>query len=528
MKTNGKNFFAVSPALETCLLVFGCLILGGAVSLLLGRDVSTDPFVYTLYSAHAFFTGRTADIFAAGTAPALNPLLYLPYYLTFVKLNDWPLLSLFLNGVPYGLFVFFVWKICSRAFENQGKIIVLTFTSLAVTGSSALACVGSGNGALWLAALEACSCWLLFYARAAHVRKWAFVPVLAAVGLHFSAAPAAVGLLAAACVLRGERKQSFRRQTAVYALLGFCFVFLAAVWYAWRMGTLDMLGSFFWPPGWASPWAVKWEMPLVWQEWLFLPVWRLRYALPGFQVDPRLACGLVCTVILLGKHLFENRKERSLHETAWSVFFLGAYIGWLLGWRDAASSILLEFAGVLLLARCLVWGLGARAGVLAAAVLLWVICAPVLPEGRQGAEEHNFAFFKEPVLTEKPLVLLAGPLSGWVPFLPQEARYAGGVWFDLQDYAPAKHFSLHRINLLPRGFHSHRRDDAVRSAVRAHGGDVYVLIPNDGLTLNPAVWRRYGVEVPGPLTECQSLYPASWVGATEFLLCRAQKISVEK
>lgn len=510
-------------------LMIACAVIGGVVSLLLGRDVSTDPFSFTLYPAHALWAGRFApDVFAAGTGPALNPLLFLPYYLTFVKLNAWPQVSLFLNGLSYGFFLFFVWKICSRAFEKQGRLLSVTLSALAVTGAGALANVGAGNGALWLAGLEAWACWLFFYGETPRARQGAFFTASFAVGLSISALPVLAGLIVAAVFGRRARAKTSRLGCTCWAAGGFVLSLSVGVWYAWRAGALDTFGTFFWPRGWAfnlPAWAVKWELPSGVWEWVLLPVWRLRYALPGFLTDPRLACGLLSAVILLGKRVFGEADAR---ETAWSVFFLGAYAVWLACLRDASGVVLLEFAGVLLLGRCLAWLTGARAAAAGAAVLLWVVFPPVMPPERQGVEELNFAFFKEPVLAENSLVLLSGHVSGWTAFLPQDARYAGGVWFDPQDYDPSQEFFLHRLNPLPPGYYSHRRDGAVRAAVRAHDGPVYALLPKDDLAVQPAVWARYGVKLADSASSCQPLYPAASVGAKEFLLCRAEKLSEEK
>lgn len=505
-----------------------CAAVGGAVSLLLGRDVSAGPLAYTLYPAHAFLSGRmTADIFAAGAAPALNPLLYVPYYLAFVKLNARPDLSLFLSGVPYGLFISAVWAVCSRVFEKQGKLFSGAFTALSVTGGATLAAVGAGDGALWLAVLGAWACHILFYPQNGHAQRWAFFLAAFAAGLHFSAVSALVGLLCAAAVLYAKRGKTDWLGGAACLAAGLVLSLSFGIWYAWRTGALDSFWTFFWPQGWAfapSPWASRWEIPSGIQEWIFLPVWRLRYAMPGFQLDPRLGCGLLAAAVLLGKRCFGKKKERSREEIAWSVFYLGTYIVWLVGFRDASSAILLEFTGVLLLGRCLIWLAGSRLGTLLAALLLWVVFQTTLPAGRPGTEDCNFAFFKEPVLTAKPLVLLAGYVSGWVPFLPQEARYVGGVWFDPQDYNPTKEFFLHRLNPLPAGYYSHRRDGQIQAAVRAHEGDIYVIMPNEKLAEDAAVWRRYGIKLAEPRTSCQQLYPNGLVNAKELLLCRAEKL----
>lgn len=508
--------------------VIFCATVGGLVSLLLGRDVSAESFAFTLYPAHALWTGRFAlDVFAAGTGPALNPLLFLPYYLTFVKLNAWPHVSLFLSGLSYGFFLFFVWKICARAFEKQGRLLSLTLAALAVTGIGALANVGTGSGALWLAGLEACACWLFFYGETPRARQGAFFAASFAVGLSVSALPVLAGLMAAAFVRRTRAKTSCLRCTC-WAACGLILSLSVGAWYAWRTGALDAFGTFFWPRGWAfnlPSWAVKWELPSGVWEWILLPVWRMRYALPGFVTDPRLACGLIASVILLGKRVFGEPDAR---ETAWNVFFLSAYAVWLVCLRDTASAVLLEFAGVLLLGRCLAWLADWRVAAVGAAVLLWGIFPPVMPTARQGAEERNFTFFREPVLAENALVLLSGHVSGWAAFLPQEARYAGGVWFDPQDYDPSREFFLHRLNPLPSGYYSHRRDGAVRAAVRAHDGPIYALLPKNDLAVQPTVWARYGVKPAEPASSCQPLYPADNMRAKEFLLCRAEKLPGEK
>lgn len=506
-----------------------CTVLGGLISLVLGRDASMLPMDRALYSAHALLTGRmNMDLFAAGEGPVLNPLLYIPYYLIFVKLNNFPHLSVFLAGFPYGLLVFLVWKVCTRLFKENGNLVVVMFAALAVTGSAALANIGVGNGSIGLAVFAVWAFILLLDIKNPYKRKWSFFIAAFAAGLHFSAFPALVGIAAASFVLHSgsARKRNYLEDIA-FALAGFLLALSVGMWYAWQTGVLDSFWGFFWPKGWAfglSPWAERWELPANLQEWVFLPFWRIRYALSGYVLDVRIACGIICSVILLAKYFFSPPAEYSCTETALSWFFLGTYICWLLGWRTADSSIVLEFLGVLLLGRCLVWLIGGRGAVLCALVLLWLFFPLRTPEKRQGIENHNFSFFKEPVFEKNSLVLLSGHVSGLIPFLPQDARYVGGIWFDPQDYSVASQFYLHRLNPLPSGYYSHRWDEAVRETVREHAGAIYAVVPQEKATDRPAVWQRYGVKFNETLDTCQLLNPADVTGEKGFLLCSVQKI----
>ena len=83
------------------------------MSLLTGQDVCFDLQNYHLYTPYAFLTGRfETDIIPAGALHTFfNPLLDIPFFIIFYYLNEWPLLTGFLQGVYFGLFLFILWKL---------------------------------------------------------------------------------------------------------------------------------------------------------------------------------------------------------------------------------------------------------------------------------------------------------------------------------------------------------------------------------------------------------------------------------
>lgn len=502
-------------------------VLGGLMSLLSGQDVSPEPFRHNLYPAYALLSGRMGiDVVAAGAGPAVSPLLFIPYYLVFVKLNAWPMLSLFLRGLPYGLLMFWVWKIAKAVFRTDGeKFFRWMVTVLAVTGYAAVSQIGRGNGSLWLAVLGVWACYLCFCSQRKNAVAAAFFVASFGAGLDISALPVVAGLAVSLPLVRPKEKSGWLKILGC-TVLGFLISASVTAWYTWRVtGGLESFWLALWPKGWAfaaSPFVVKWEMPLFWKEWLLLPFLRTEHSLAGYLLDPRLAGGVIGALILIAKRFFGAPSERLREELVWCLFFVGAYVCWLVGFRDEFSSVILEVVSMLLLGRVLLWVAGARWGVLCLALWMFVF-PPSFSASRQAPEGVNFSFFNEAVLTENPLVLLGGHLSGVAPFLPQQARFVGGIWFDPADYDPSKQFFLHRLNPLPKGYYSHRFDDKIRAAVRGHSGDIYALFDNEEPSSENTVWRRYGVELAEPVEKCQTLYSGMDIWPKGLLLCRMKK-----
>ena len=90
-------------------LFLSCLLLGGVASIISGQDSSFDLLNYHLYIPYSLLNDRWhIDLIPAGMHTFFNPLLDVPYYLLFSHLMYWPRLTAFIQGMWYGVFVFFV------------------------------------------------------------------------------------------------------------------------------------------------------------------------------------------------------------------------------------------------------------------------------------------------------------------------------------------------------------------------------------------------------------------------------------
>ena len=510
----------------------GCIILGGLLSLFLGQDISSYSLTQSLYPPHALLHSRLSiDFLAGGVGTAgQNPLLLLPYYLTFVMLNNHPQLSAFLLGIPYGLLAFFVFKIYKAIRDKKTRpLFYVIMFFIAITGQATLNQVGRGDGFLLLAALNMAAFWLIFYSSFKTSKKYVIGFFLSAfsVGLHISALPFFLALSYLFFSNRAFRRANRSAACVLFAILGFIIGLFPAAWYCWKTtGALEELFTSLWPVGWAfapSPYSNPLEYPSGITEWLLFPFYRLAFSFEEYLLDIRICSGLVAAFILVGKSFLGNQKEKKDEKrNPFPLLFIITYIGWAIAFRDAASSILLEVMGVFLVGHCLHWLFGEFPAICISAVGLWYVFQPVISDSRQGLENKNFYFSNTPVITDKALVLSAGHLSGLIPFLPQNAKYIGGIWFDEADFDKRNQFFVQKYNALPKGYYSHKFDEKIKKEIEKHEGDIFVLCRKDSIVDNKKSWLRYGVVWTDTLQSCQNFFPNN-TSAEPYLLCKARK-----
>ncbi|MBR3604186.1 MAG: hypothetical protein IKL48_05915 [Elusimicrobiaceae bacterium] len=508
------------------------IFLGGFLSLFLGQDISSYTMTNKLYPPYALLNGRLSIDFLVGGVGTLgqNPLLLLPYYVVFVLLNSYSKLSMFLLGVPYGLMGFFAYKILKslKVFTTK-KLFFVIFLLVSITCQATLNQIGKSGGNLWLAVLELAAVWIFFFSslKISTKYKLGFFIASFGVGLHVSALPLWVAMLAVILFKKTEQKWSLLAKALLYSLLGFLLGIMPLLWYSWQsVGSLEPAFNALIPQGWLFPkssLANPFESPFGCIEWLFLPFVRVFYGLDGYLLSASIAGGLLAAVLLIGKSYLGTACERAEEkQNLLPCLYICMYACWLLAFRDAASSIILEVLGVLLIGQCLCWLFGDLATICIAVCGFWYVFHPSISQDRQGVEKENFYFSQKPALTDNSLVLLAGHISDLVPFLPSNITYVGGAWFDEKDYGEKNQFFVQRFNTLPSGYYSHQFDEKIKNKIEQHQGDIFVLCLKDDIVENAKTWSRYGVAWKDTKETCQQLYPNS-TSSDPYLLCRAEK-----
>ena len=511
------------------LLLLICI--GGCLSLLFGQDISSFSLTQAIYPPHAILNTRLSMDFMAGGIgmEAQNPLLLLPYYLTWVCLNEHPLLAAFLQGIPYGLLIFFIYKIYNYAQNNNSKsLFFIVIFLIAISGQATLNQIGHAESFLWIALLEILALWLIYTSKK-NSKKCFFGFFIAAfaAGLHISAIPFCLALFCIFLFMPTHAKTNHLLYCFSIGILGFSIGLFPAAWYCWKTtGSWANMLTALWPIGWPfppSPFANLQELPSGISEWLFLPFDRLSFAFPKYQLDIRLCGGLLASLILVGKLLWGSTKERNEErKNPLPALFLITYLGWLVAFRDATSSIFLEILGAFLVYQCLYWLTGKVPAICIVAIGAWYIFQPALSHERQGFEHKNFYFSNTPVITPNALVLQVGHISGLIPFLSQEAKYVGGFWFDEADFEIKNQFFVQHYHTLPTGYYSHKFDEEIKQEIANHSGDIFVLCKKDKIVNNKKSWLRYGIVWKDSLDSCQIL-STNTPNSKPYLLCRVQK-----
>ena len=523
-----------------CVLLL-CLLAGGLWSVLKGQDVSFDLLNYHLYQPYAFLHGRFGwDLIAAGAIHSFfSPLADIPYYLLFVHLNDWPRLTAFLQGLWYGLFLFFGWKVCTLLFPHfrsaQAKLLRLSAFLLSVTGMAAAGQAGMSSNEVMLSSFLLAALYLLLYKKPSDPRAphyWALAAFVccAAAGLKYTCAPVCAGLGAAGLYLwaRYNRRRKVLLRCVVCGMAGFL---LTAGYFMWRNWSwtgnpfFPYFNAFFHSPYFmAENLSNGWAVPSTFLEVLSLPFTRLHFVLE-FRTDWRLTLGYISVFVLAVCALWRRRSQKKDIRLAavWLVFVV-TYMAWAAFFASMRYAALLEFCGAVLAVYALRSLFGSVSGAALAAVLCVAVCFQPMPDwSRQGFFKQNQTFSNLPSVEDNALVLLGGHVSFLVSFFNPRAHYIGGIWFRPDEHPQKTEMDMLAVNRLQLSDYRHRFDPLIRKRVCEHEGPMYILGPWTDMMWQPVTWRRYGVLPAGAPESCRffnSSLNIQWKG---FILCPARK-----
>ncbi|WP_074302154.1 hypothetical protein [Paraburkholderia phenazinium] len=224
------------------------LIMGGVVSIYLGKDWNWDLRNYHFYNPWALTHHRWGvDLFPAQLQTFLNPLSDLFFY----KLADSgrpDYIVVFLMGLPAGIAAYFLWRLLANLDQVDAQNPTLTGFGFRVgacvvgmTGAAGLGQIGSTTGewtvsSLIIGAVLALTLWQKSRLSARAAMVTAGLAIGAATALKLTAAVPAISLtIALPFLLVGTDKKQLWRLIAAYALAGLVsFGILAGPW-MWKM-----------------------------------------------------------------------------------------------------------------------------------------------------------------------------------------------------------------------------------------------------------------------------------------------------
>lgn len=508
---------------------------------MLGQDVCFDLQNYHLYIPYAFLNGRLGtDIIPAGALHTFfNPLLDVLPFLLFKHLNNWPVLTGFIMGGIYGLFLFALWKVLGFFFPGPSradKWLRAGALCLAGTGLASLAQIGRYMNEIQTAFIIMLSCWFLCKAAfgGRPEQKYAFFAVFTAflaAGLKYTAGPAAVGVFLASLPVfwRNGRSRGAYAMLAVCAVSGFLLAdgyFLWKKWVSLGSPLFPYFNHIFHSPFFAADSLPNgFGTPRGLKEWLFLPFLRFNFPVLEYRLDFRLALGLLSFVGFFIWRFTRKKAAFSTGQTLAMCLFAGTYVPWVLLFGNMRYAICLEvFSSVLFILFLRVFFSFRTA--LAVSLLVWACVLPPLPDfHRQPFPEKNMSVSGNVSVPDGAFVLLAGHISFLVPFLNPNARYAGGVYFLPEKLPAASSKELSKFNWLQPADYRHYFAPSVREAVQLHPGPVYVLAPVTRWVWQDSLWEEYGLRVLHTADKCRFFHVSLDVLYDGFVLCEAQKVS---
>ena len=528
----------------TLFLFFICL--GGGLSLFLGQDVCFDLQNYHLYIPYAFLHGRMGtDIIPAGALHTFfNPLLDVPSFLLFSYLNNWPLVTGFVMGGLYGLFLFVLWKTLGFFFggdTREEKWLRVAVLCLAGTGIASLSQIGRFTNEMQTAVIGMIACW--FLCKSAFEEhsgvKYAFAAVFAAslaAGMKYTVGPVAVGICFTALVLFWQEKRTWKAYVglAVFAAFGFL---LTDGWFLWKKWTVlgNPLFPYFnhifkspyfpvlsLPNGFATPRGLK--------EYLLLPFLRFNFPVLEYRLDFRLVLGMVSFWGLFLFHLIRRKAVWTKAETLCLCLFAGSYIPWVLLFGNMRYVICLEAFSSVLFILFIRRFISVRAAMITILLIWGVLMRPSTSLDlastflRQPFPDKNISFSAPVSIPDGAFVVVAGHISFLIPFLNPNARYAGGVYLRPDKIPLAPPEELAKFNWLQPNDYKHYFAESARNAIAQHQGPVYILAPATRWMWEDSLWAEYGVKVPHSGRKCRFFHVSLDVIYDGFVVCKAEKV----
>jgi len=449
------------------LLLALCLGTGGAMSWGLGQDINWDLKNYHLYNPYALLEGRlTVDFVPASLQSFFNPIADIPYYILATKLLlRLPRVLAVLQGLYFGVLVYFVCRLNWHAFAGRTVLPATTATIASLIGASAAGVVseiGTTFNDIQGALFILWGVYLLMPRRdedATGARRalWAGVAFGVAIGVKLTSGYYVVAAIVAVLV-SSPLALSMRSAMLVCASTGACALLLCGPWALWvyhQTGSPvfplfnEIFQSDWYPPvdyarGYAKPQPFMTALfyPFAWAQANAHLVSEVEFRDARFAAAWVAAVGILALMLTtLGANVFGRER---MHPFTLGrpmrflfAFALAAYVVWL------SRLAVLRFGVVpeVLTGTVIVLGIEIITGALAAprvrAIAVLTIAAglglglqatTIYPSwGRAPYEQRTFTIGAPPLPAHSLVVLAGVPLGFIVPFLRPKDFAAVGI-----------------------------------------------------------------------------------------------------
>ncbi len=370
------------PSRLTSILVFAtCLLVGSLVSVHMGADFNWDLQNYHLYNPFAFLTGRIGrDLMAAGPQSYLNPLLDIPFFLSWTTwFHARPWVTAFLAGLPYGVAIFLTLCIATSIFSSEGErrpLEVVVAAVIGATGTVSVSEVGTTFNDISIAVL-------ILGALLVDLRRLGLKPVSGfaggvllgiAAGLKMTAFIFAPGYALAVMSSRSNWRAAITG--ALWVSSGWLLGYLAAGgWWAWKL--YGLFGNPIFPMfnhAFHSTWLIDHGrdlrfMPHGVLQTLFYPFYWMageRHVTEVPMRDPRFALAYVSSVVVafgLWRSSLASAKRRSVDAPPAQrkralfllVFVAVSFVIWQIMFSIARYMVALELLTGVLIVLAIQW-----------------------------------------------------------------------------------------------------------------------------------------------------------------------------
>lgn len=259
------------------LIFIGCLVYGFFNAFFLRQECFWDFTNYHYYNAFAFLNDRlNYDIVLGSINSFFNPLLDLPLYWMIQNINDFPRLIFGIQGLYFGICLFFFIKICSLFWNidrREGICATAVAVVIAITGEAVGIQIGTSTNEIQVTAIFMPALYFLFkiLIKPKLQKSWKFLAVGVGMGIALGLKQTVIiyclssGLTT--IILYKRLKHPFK-YICLFALGGALGYLVSNGWLMWRYWQ-DYQNPFF--PFANAIFKSEWFDPINYRDTKFLP-----------------------------------------------------------------------------------------------------------------------------------------------------------------------------------------------------------------------------------------------------------------
>ncbi len=344
-------------------IFFACLVFSFGVSFFLRQECFWDFTNYHYYNAFAFLNDRlNYDIVLGSINSFFNPLLDLPLYWMIQNINDFPRLIYGIQGLYFGICLFFFIKICDLFWNinhHGGIFATIVAVVLAITGEAVGIQIGTSTNEIQVTAIFMPALYFLFkiLIKTKLQKSWKFLAVGVGMGIALGLKQTVIiyclssGLTSIILYKRLKHPFKYISLFAFGGVLGYLISNGWQMWHYWQ----DYQNPFF--PFANAIFKSEWFDPINYRDTKFLPTLQNFWYFPltminsvnviseKFYEDIRLPFIYIeLWVVAISLCLKNVRRFFSIHNK-WQVYFVfmgTSFFSWMFLFSNLRYAIILE------------------------------------------------------------------------------------------------------------------------------------------------------------------------------------------